>query len=99
LTKSPFADWSNPKYIMQFEKSVPREIKVVLTTQKDKSALPNEETPFQHLPVCKKKGSQPLTQLTHSAHSSSAQVLKKAAVTSCRKKEEREAHCLVEDIL
>jgi hypothetical protein len=36
---------------------------------------------------------------THSAHSSSAQVLKEAVVTSCRKKEEREAHCLGEDIL
>jgi hypothetical protein len=35
----------------------------------DKSALPREETPFQHLPVCINKGSQcliySLTQLTH----------------------------------
>jgi hypothetical protein len=31
---------------------------------------------------------------THTAHSSSAQVLKEAAVTSCWKKEEREKHIL-----
>jgi hypothetical protein len=36
---------------------------------------------------------------THSAHSSSAQVLKEAAVAGCRKKEEREACFLVLDIL
>ena len=36
---------------------------------------------------------------THSAHSSSAQVLKEAAVVGCRKKEEREACCSVLDIL
>jgi hypothetical protein len=30
---------------------------VVLTTQKDKSALPIKETSFQHLPVCINKGS------------------------------------------
>jgi hypothetical protein len=51
-------DWSNPKYIMQIEKSAPRLIKVVLTTKEDKSALPSGETPFQHLPVCINKGSQ-----------------------------------------
>jgi hypothetical protein len=71
---------------------------VVLTTQKDKSALPSEETPFQHLPVCINKGSQrlicSLTQLTH---------LVRKFEGSCSyqlsKKEEREVHCLVEDIL
>ena len=36
---------------------------------------------------------------THSTHSSSAQVLKEAAVVGCRKKEKREACCLVLDIL
>jgi hypothetical protein len=36
---------------------------------------------------------------THSAHSSSAQVLKEAAVACCQKKEEREACCSVLDIL
>ena len=36
---------------------------------------------------------------THSAHSSSAQVLKEAAVAGCQKKEEREACCSVLDIL
>jgi hypothetical protein len=35
----------------------------------------------------------------HSAHSSSAQVLKEAAVAGCWKKEEREACCSVLDIL
>jgi hypothetical protein len=45
---------------------------VVLTTQKDKSALPSEETPFQILPVYINKGSQclicSLTQLTPLVH-------------------------------
>ena len=36
---------------------------------------------------------------THSTHSSSAQVLKEAAVVDCWKKEEREACCSVLDIL
>jgi hypothetical protein len=36
---------------------------------------------------------------THSSHSSSAQVLKEAAVAGCRKKEEREVCCSVLDIL
>jgi hypothetical protein len=36
---------------------------------------------------------------THSTHSCSAQVLKEAAVTSCRKKEEREACCSELDML
>jgi hypothetical protein len=36
---------------------------------------------------------------THSAHSSSAQVLKEAAVSGCRKKEEREVYCSMLDIL
>jgi hypothetical protein len=45
---------------------------VVLNTQKDKSTLSSEETPFQLLPVCINKGSQQLicsfTQLTHLVH-------------------------------
>jgi hypothetical protein len=36
---------------------------------------------------------------THSAHSSSAQVLKEVVVFDCRKKEEREVRCSVLDIL
>jgi hypothetical protein len=36
---------------------------------------------------------------THSAHLSSGQVLKEAAVVDCQKKEEREACCSVLDIL
>jgi hypothetical protein len=36
---------------------------------------------------------------TLSSHSSSAQVLREAAVAGCRKKEEREACCSVLDIL
>jgi hypothetical protein len=36
---------------------------------------------------------------THSSHSSSAQVLKEAAVVGCWNKEEREACCSLLDIL
>jgi hypothetical protein len=64
-------DWSNPKYIMQIEKSAPMLIKVVLTTKEDKSALPSGETPFQHLPVCIIKGSHCLIcSLTHQVRKS-----------------------------
>jgi hypothetical protein len=40
MTKSPFADWSNPNCNRLNEKSAPEYIKVVITTQNEKSAQP-----------------------------------------------------------
>jgi hypothetical protein len=39
MTKSPFADWSNPNCNRINEKSALEYIKVVITTQNEKSAL------------------------------------------------------------
>jgi hypothetical protein len=52
MTKSLFADWSNPNCNGLNEKSAPEYIKVVITTQNEKSAQPVKRHPSSHVPDC-----------------------------------------------